>query len=49
MKKVMVLLMAMAMCLAILAGCKSADPNNPYGQEPAPQNKTSSVTDVIEA
>lgn len=36
MKKLLVLCMAGVLSLALLAGCDSADPNNPYGQEPAP-------------
>lgn len=43
MKKLLVLSMAMAMSLVLLAGCSSADPENPYGQEPAPQVETSSA------
>ncbi len=43
MKKMIALCMAMLMSLALLAGCSSADPNNPYGQEPAPKNGTSAV------
>ena len=38
MKKLIALGMAALMSLALLAGCSSADPNNPYGQEPAPAN-----------
>lgn len=34
MKKMIALCMAAVMSLALLAGCTSADPNNPYGQEP---------------
>lgn len=37
-KKLIALGMAALMSLALLAGCSSADPNNPYGQEPAPAN-----------
>ena len=33
MKKWLILCMAMVLSLALLAGCDSADPNNPYGQE----------------
>ena len=43
MKKLLALCMAMAMSLALLAGCSSADPENPYAQEPAPQVETSSA------
>lgn len=43
MKKLIVLCMAALMSLALLAGCSSADPNNPYGQEPAPANETAAV------
>ena len=38
MKKMIALCMAAVMSLALLAGCTSADPNNPYGQEPAEGN-----------
>ncbi len=34
MKKWLILCMAMVLSLALLAGCDSADPNNPYGQGP---------------
>ena len=44
MKKLIALCMAMVMSLALLAGCDSADPNNPYGQEPAPMVGGSSET-----
>ncbi|MCI9467227.1 MAG: hypothetical protein HFE99_08940 [Ruminiclostridium sp.] len=40
MKKIIALCLAMALSLALLAGCDSADPNNPYGQEPAPKVET---------
>ena len=43
MKKLLALCMAMAMALIVLAGCSSADPENPYAQEPAPQVETASV------
>lgn len=43
MKKMIALCMAALMSLALLAGCSSADPENPYGQEPAPKNETASV------
>lgn len=46
MKKLIALCMAAAMCLALLAGCSSADPNHPYGQEPAPKVEASVVTAV---
>ena len=36
--KMIALCMAAVMSLALLAGCTSADPNNPYGQEPAEGN-----------
>ena len=48
MKKMIALCMAMLMSLALLAGCASADPNNPYGQEPAPKNGTSSAVVATE-
>lgn len=38
MKKMIALCMAAVMSLALLAGCTSADPNNPYGQAPAEGN-----------
>lgn len=40
MKRIIALCLAMVLSLALLAGCKSADPNNPYGQEPAPKVET---------
>lgn len=40
MKKLIALVMAAVLSLALLAGCSSADPNNPYGQEPLPANET---------
>ena len=40
MKKIIALCLAMALSLALLAGCDSADPNNPYGQEPATKLET---------
>lgn len=43
MKKMIALCMAALMSLALLAGCSSADPNHPYGQEPAPANSTAAV------
>lgn len=43
MKKMIALCMATLMSLALLAGCTAADPENPYGQEPAPMNGTSAV------
>lgn len=46
MKKVIALCMAALMSLALLAGCTSADPENPYGQEPAPMNGTTAVLTV---
>mgnify|MGYP000276108952 CR=1 FL=1 len=42
MKKWLILCMAMVLSLALLAGCDSADPNNPYGQEPAPATNSES-------
>ena len=32
------LLLAAVLSVSLLAGCTSADPNNPYGQEPAEGN-----------
>ena len=50
MKKVIVLLLAMVLCVGLLAACTSADPNHPYGQDPAPKNGTTSVvTAMMEA
>lgn len=46
MKKLIALCMAMVMSLALLAGCASADPNNPYSQEPAPMVGASSDADA---
>lgn len=43
MKKLLALCMALAMALVVLAGCSSADPENPYAQEPAPQVDTASA------
>lgn len=43
MKKIIMLCLAAAMSLALLAGCSSADPENPYAQEPAPKVETSAV------
>ena len=47
-KKIFALALAAAMTLSLLAGCASADPNNPYGQEPAPKNGTSSAVVATE-
>ena len=38
MKKMIALCMAAVMSLALLAGCTSAAPNNPYDREPAKGN-----------
>ena len=38
MKKILAFALSAVMALALLAGCTSADPNNPYGQEPAEGN-----------
>ena len=46
MKKMIALCMATMLSLALLAGCTSADPENPYGQEPAPMNSTAAVVDI---
>ncbi|MGM9579311.1 MAG: hypothetical protein ACI3VS_08005 [Evtepia sp.] len=46
MKKMIALCLTLVMGLALLAGCQSADPDNPYGQEPAPKNSTSAVVTV---
>jgi predicted component of type VI protein secretion system len=43
MKKVIALCMAALMSLALLAGCSSADPDNPYGQEPAAKTESAAV------
>ena len=40
MKKILALGLALVMSFALLAACTSADPNNPYGQEPAPKVET---------
>ena len=44
-KKLIALGMAALMSLALLAGCSSADPNHPYGQEPAPANSETQETE----
>ena len=46
MKKMIALCMATLLSLALLAGCTSADPENPYGQKPAPMNSTAAVVDI---
>ena len=43
MKKMFALCLTLVMSLALLAGCQSADPENPYGQDPAPMNGTTAV------
>lgn len=43
MKKLIALCMALAVSVALLTGCTSADPNNPYGQEPQPKIETEAV------
>ena len=43
MKKMIALCMAALMSRALLAGGSSADPDHPYGQEPAPANGTTAV------
>ncbi len=47
MKKLVALCAAMVLAVAMLAGCSSADPENPYGQEPAPMNETSTETSAV--
>ena len=47
-KKMIALCMAALMSLALLAGCSSADPNNPYGQEPAPANGSSTSSVLVD-
>ena len=42
------LILCMAMVLS-LAGCDSADPNNPYGQEPAPATNSESEDESTSA
>ena len=49
MKKWLILCMAMVLSLALLAGCDSADPNNPYGQEPAPATNSESEDESTSA
>ena len=48
MKKMIALCMAALMSLALLAGCSSADPNNPYGQEPAHANGSSTSSVLVD-
>lgn len=43
MKRMIALCMAMVLSLAVLSGCRSADPNNPYDREPAPMNESAAV------
>ena len=45
MKKIIALCLAMVLSLALLAGCDSADPNNPYDpeREPTPKVETESA------
>ena len=40
MKRMIALCLAMLMSLAVLAGCSSADPNNPTDHDPAPKVQT---------
>ncbi len=47
MKKLVALCAALVLAVAMLAGCSSADPENPYGQEPAPMNDDSSSTSAV--
>ena len=47
MKKWLILCMAMVLSLALLAGCDSADPNNPY--EPAPATNSESEDESTSA
>ena len=49
MKKWLILCMAMVLSLTLLAGCDSADPNNPYGQEPAPATNSESEDESTSA
>ena len=49
MKKWLILCMAMVLSLALLAGCDSADPNNPDGQEPAPATNSESEDESTSA
>lgn len=46
MKKMFALCLTLVMSLALLAGCQSADPENPYGQKPAPMNSTAAVVAI---
>lgn len=43
MKRMIALCMAMVLSLAVLSGCRAADPNNPYDREPAPKNESAAV------
>lgn len=47
MKKLFALCLALVMSMALLAGCSQADPNNPYGQEPAPKIETDAETSSV--
>lgn len=40
MKKLIALCLACVMSLAVLAGCTSADTDNPFDREPAPKVET---------
>ena len=43
MKRMIALCMAMVLSLAVLSGCRAADPNNPYDREPAPMTESAAV------
>ena len=47
MTKLVALCAALVLAVAMLAGCSSADPENPYGQEPAPMNETGAETSAV--
>lgn len=47
MKKLFALCLALVMSMALVAGCSQADPENPYGQEPAAKIETEAETSAV--
>ena len=47
MKKLFALCLALVMSMALVAGCSEADPENPYGQEPAPKIETDAESSSV--